>query len=79
MNKKKLHDEVVICKEKLQIPHLISLNDAAELLSVSARTIRRLSQTGDLPQIVKVGHSARISYQGVVNYISSLNREGATL
>lgn len=70
MNMKKVHREVETCNSDLQVLQLIPLDKAAELLSVSTRTIRRMSQTGELPRIVKVGHSARMQLQGVVNYIA---------
>ena len=61
------------------IPLLVSLDWAANAISVSARTVRRLSQLGLLPKIVKIGHSARISRQAVLDYISRLNLAGVCL
>jgi hypothetical protein len=62
-----------------KMPVLVSLDDAGQMLSVSPRTIRRLSQSGLLPDIIKLGHSARISYQGILDYISRLNIAGLSL
>jgi len=61
------------------IPLLVSLDWAANAISVSARTVRRLSQSGQLPKIVKVGHSARISRQAVLDYIARLNLAGVCI
>ena len=61
------------------IPLLVSLDWAANAISISARTVRRLSQSGQLPKIVKVGHSARISRQAVLDYIARLNLAGVCL
>ena len=61
------------------IPFLVSLDWAANAISVSARTVRRLSQSGQLPKIVKVGHSSRISRQAVLDYIARLNLAGVCI
>ena len=53
-------------------PLLLTLETAAKLLSVSPRTIRRLSQLGELPPLVKLGHSIRISYAAVVAYVNRM-------
>ena len=73
MNKKKVQPQTEKSKKKtVNSPLLVSLKEAAEKLSVSTRTVRRLSQLGTLPQIVKVGNCARISWQGVQDYYNSL-------
>ncbi len=59
-------------REAVNNPLLMSLPNAAKKLEVSTRTIRRLSQLGTLPRIVKVGNCARISWQGVQDYYNSL-------
>jgi excisionase family DNA binding protein len=73
MNRKKVHSKTEKSKERFFSDRLlVSLKDAGGMLGVSARTIRRLSQDGKLPAIVKVGHSTRISYQAVLDYVISL-------
>ncbi len=73
MNKKKVQPKTEKSKKKaVNSPLLVSLKEAAEKLSVSTRTVRRLSQIGILPRIVKVGNCARISWQGVQDYYNSL-------
>ena len=60
-------------KSKAEIERrLVSLKYAGNMLGVSARTIRRMCDAGELPPIVKLGHLSRISYQGLLDYISSL-------
>ena len=51
---------------------LVSLSEAGRILSVSTRTVRRMSYQGILPEIVKVGGSARITLQGIQDYYDSL-------
>lgn len=73
MNRKKLQPKTKKSKkEAVNSLLLVSLSEAGRLLGVSARTIRRMSQEGILPPIVKVGHSARISWQGIQDYYDSL-------
>ena len=63
------------CKEwNPKNPLFIKIGEAAEMLGVCSRTIRRLSQLGELPPIVKIGRSARISYQAILDYAAKLNR-----
>ena len=65
------------CKEYgIKTPVLVSLKDAAHILGVSARTVRRLCQDGKLPKMLKVGRSTRIRHQGILDYINKLS-EGA--
>ena len=73
MNKKKVQPQNEKSKKKaVNSPLLVSLSDAAEKLSVSIRTVRRLSYAGTLPPIVKVGGSAKMSYQGIIDYYNHL-------
>ena len=73
MNKKNVQQKVEKSKEKaVNSPLLVSLKEAAEKLSVSIRTVRRLSYAGTLPPIVKVGGSAKMSYQGIIDYYNRL-------
>ena len=73
MNKKNLQQKTEKSKkEAVNSPLLVSLKEAGEKLSVSTRTIRRMSYQGVLPPVVKVGGSARISWQGIQDYYNSL-------
>lgn len=48
-------------------PILVTFQTAAEQLSVSTRTIRRMVDSGSLP-VVKIGASTRIPYQALIAY-----------
>ncbi len=48
---------------------LVSLGDAARLLSVSPRTVYRLAAAGKLP-LLKVGRSVRIRYDALVDFLN---------
>jgi excisionase family DNA binding protein len=62
------------CKEYgVKTPLLVSLKDAANILGVSARTVRRLCQDGKLPKMLKVGRSTRIQRQGILDYIHKIS------
>jgi excisionase family DNA binding protein len=54
---------------------LISLQAAAELLSIAKRGVYRLIARGDLPQPVKVGSASRLLESEVRGYISRLIAE----
>lgn len=79
MNSKTVHAEREKNKRSNDLPLLIKLEDAARMLTMSTRSIRRLSQAGTLPPLVKLGHSVRISYQGVLDYIEALSSGGKGL
>ncbi len=53
---------------------LISLDEAAGMLSISRRTIYRLIAAGELPQPVKVGGSSRMARTDLDRYIDRLLR-----
>ena len=67
----KIHSKTTKSKAEIVI-RLVSLKQAGNILGVSARTVRRLCDGGELPPIVKVGHSSRINYQGLLDYIKKL-------
>lgn len=48
---------------------LIPLSEAAHMLSVCQRTIRRLCERGELPRPTKVGRCARLPLSVLVGYI----------
>ena len=56
---------------------LITLEEAGEMLSIAPRTVRRLSQMGKLPPLVKLGHSIRISYPDLLDYLQGGSWKGA--
>ena len=73
MNKKNVHAEKEVGKKQIsENPLLVTLEDVANKLSVSSRTVRRNSQLGKLPPIKKVGHSARMYWPDVLKYINRL-------
>ncbi len=53
---------------------LVSLEEAGHMLGISARTVRRMSEEGVLPSIVKMGHSSRMSYPGIIDYVARLTK-----
>ena len=55
----------------VETPTLIPLSEAARLLSVSERTVRRLAGRGHFPRLIKLGHSIRISYRALSEYIQA--------
>jgi excisionase family DNA binding protein len=54
-------------------PLLVSLKEAGRLLGVSPRTVRRLSQMGKLPPLVKIGKCCRIARKSVVEYFEKIS------
>lgn len=55
-----------------EIPLLVPLCDVAEILSVNERTVRRHSQLGKLPPIIKLGHLSRMKLHDVLKFIDRL-------
>ncbi|MFC1452843.1 helix-turn-helix transcriptional regulator [Verrucomicrobiota bacterium] len=51
---------------------LITINDAAEMLGMSARAVYRLVASQELPGPVKIGRSSRMSAMEVQSYITRL-------
>jgi predicted site-specific integrase-resolvase len=79
---KKLHREPRKSKNgKERNPLFVSLQEAGYMLGVSERTVRRWSETGILPPIIKIGGCCRISRQGIIDYINriSVKMEEVTL
>jgi excisionase family DNA binding protein len=58
-------------------PLLLSLDDAAQRLSVSRRTLEREIVHGRFPQPVKIGRSTRVSFAALEAYIRKLTGEGS--
>jgi len=48
-------------------PALVPLSEAARMLSVGERSVRRLLQTGELPSMIKLGHSEKSFVEGYEN------------
>lgn len=55
--------------DHLRSLRLVSLNDAAETLAVSKRTLQRLIASGGFPPPVKVGAASRIRVEDLERYI----------
>ena len=51
---------------------LISVKDAAKLMSISRRTVERLVSAGDLPRPVKIGKSSRFRIRDIIDYIEKM-------
>ena len=51
---------------------LISVKDAAKLMSISRRTVERLVSAGDLPRPVKIGKSSRFRIRDIIDYIERM-------
>ncbi|MCG7871064.1 MAG: helix-turn-helix domain-containing protein [Candidatus Thiodiazotropha lotti] len=49
-------------------PLLITINDAANILAISTRTVRRMLDRGDLPT-VRVGRSIRIPTKALKDWV----------
>lgn len=71
MNNHKIHPKTRKYKDEVS-RHLVSLKEAGRMLGVSARTVRRRCDDGELPPIVKLGHLSKISYPSLLDYIEKL-------
>ena len=49
--------------------HLVDVRGAAQMLAISPRGVWRLAKTGELPQPVHVGRSARWRVADLLSYI----------
>lgn len=50
---------------------LLNVREVSEMLGISERTIYRLSDSGDMPQPVKLGSSVRWRRQELENWVDS--------
>ncbi len=62
-------------KFKFDDEHLMSLEDVAEKLGVSSRSVRRLIARGDLAKPVKVLSSPRLYNSDVTTYLERLKQK----
>ena len=51
---------------------LVSVNDAAKLMSISRRTVERLISSGDLPRPLKIGGCSRFRIKDITGYIERM-------
>ena len=51
---------------------LLTLENAAQLLSISKRSLERLIAAGDFPRPLKLGRSSRVSVDDVSAYLDRL-------
>ena len=51
---------------------LISVKDAAKLMSISRRTVERLVSGGDLPRPIKIGGCSRFRIKDITGYIERM-------
>lgn len=56
-------------------PLLLSLDDAAQRLSVSRRTLEREISHGRFPRPLKIGRATRVSLDALKEYIRKLSGE----
>ena len=55
-------------------PLLITIDNAADILAVSSRTVRRMLERGELPS-VRIGRSIRIPYESLKSWITQSTRQ----
>ncbi len=51
---------------------LLTLNQAAQSLVISKRTLERLIAAGDFPAPLKIGRSSRVMNEDITNYLDQL-------
>ncbi|MEQ9454559.1 MAG: helix-turn-helix domain-containing protein [Phycisphaeraceae bacterium] len=56
-------------KDRISQLHLISLDKAAEILSISKRTLQRLISAGEFPSPVKIGAASRVLVADIERFI----------
>ncbi len=55
-----------------ELPQLLTLQQAAERLAVSKRTLEREIQRGRFPRPLKIGQATRVELSAVLRYVESL-------
>lgn len=58
-------------KEQPSIPSLLKVDDLANVLQVSIRSVRRMADQGLCPRPVKIGHAIRWERKVVEEWIAS--------
>ncbi len=53
---------------------LLTLEQAAQVLAISKRTLERLIVSGEFPRPLKIGRSSRVSSEDVDNYLQRLQQ-----
>ena len=51
------------------LPHLMTVGDVAELLSVSIRTVWRLDSAGKLPSPLRIGRSVKWRRHEIIDWL----------
>ncbi len=59
-------------EEQPELQTLLTLEQSAQVLQVSLRTIWKLISTGELPKPLRIGHSRRFRRADLENYIETL-------
>ena len=54
---------------------LLTLNQAAQSLAISKRTLERLIAGGVFPMPLKIGRSSRVPRDDIANYLEQLRRQ----
>jgi excisionase family DNA binding protein len=72
-----VHETHVSSSPVPELPRLLNLKEAAQLLAVSRRTLEREISAGNFPRPLKIGRSARVAENDLRAYIAKL--QGAAL
>lgn len=54
---------------------LLTLNQAAQTMAISKRTLERLIAGGVFPMPLKIGRSSRVSRDDIASYLEQLRRQ----
>ena len=54
---------------------LLTLNQAAQALAISKRTLERLIAGRAFPMPLKIGRSSRVAYDDITNYLEQLRHQ----
>jgi excisionase family DNA binding protein len=54
---------------------LLTLEQAAEILAISKRTLERLIVSGEFPRPLKIGRSSRVSSEDLDSYLTQLQQQ----
>jgi len=62
-----------------EVPRLLTLQQAAEHLAVSKRSLEREIQRGRFPRPLKIGRATRVELSAVLRYVESLRSPGSVI
>ena len=61
-----------------EIPQLLTLQEAADRLSISKRSLEREIQRGNFPPPLKIGRATRVEVADLVRYVEGLRQSQDT-